>query len=232
MKRSHDCRLYLLGCVEYTNALGFQEKLAELRKQEEIPDALMLLEHPPTYTLGRRSDKRHFDVPADWVETGRVAVHRVDRGGQITFHGPGQLVGYPILRLDKGSKEVVHYIRKLENTLAAALWAFGIHSESRGDPAKKFPPTGVWVGGEKIGAIGIKVDVNRVTTHGFALNINTDLDYFNKIIPCGIQDRSMTSLERCLGYSIPMAQAIDKVMTAFAEVFRCEFTEEHGTYAV
>ncbi|MBC8316908.1 MAG: lipoyl(octanoyl) transferase LipB [Desulfobulbaceae bacterium] len=226
-----NCSLYTPGCVEYTRALRIQHTLAELRGKGEIDDTLILLEHPPTYTLGKRSDMSHFRVPGEWVDTGRVAVHKVDRGGQITFHGPGQLVGYPVLRLDKGVREIVHYVRKLENVLVSTLSAFGVQSESRGNTVKNLPPTGVWVRGEKIGAIGIRIDSNRVTTHGFSLNISTDLDYFDAIIPCGITDRPVTSLERCLGTSIPMAQVIEKVMTAFAEVFRCECVEQTEKHA-
>lgn len=232
MISSRACHLYCLGCREYDDALTFQNKLANMRMLEKIPDSLVLLEHPPTYTLGRKSNRDHFRVPQDWIDSGQVSVYEVDRGGQITFHGPGQLVGYPVIKLDDGSKQIVHYIRKLESMLVAALRSLDIDGRTQKDAPFSPPSTGVWVSDEKIAAIGIKVNGNMVTTHGFAVNINTDLDYFEKIIPCGMEDRAITSVERCLGHSIPMALAINKVVMAFAEVFHCEFTEQHGTYVV
>jgi len=230
MISSRDYHLYCLGCMEYGDALTFQNKLAQMRLLEEIPDSLVLLEHPPTYTLGRKSKRDHFRVPQDWIDSGRVSRHEVDRGGQITFHGPGQLVGYPVIKLDDGSKQVVHYVRKLERMLVGALCSLCVDGRTQKDAFLSSSSTGVWVSDEKIAAIGIKLDVNRITTHGFALNINTDLDYFEKIIPCGIEDRSVTSVERCLGHPIPMDLAINKVVTTFAEVFHCEFAEQDGTY--
>ena len=232
MISSRDCHLYCLGCREYGDALIFQNKLAKMRMLEEIPDSLVLLEHPPTYTLGRKSNRDHFRVPRGWIDSGQVSMYEVDRGGQITFHGPGQLVGYPVIKLDKGSKEVVHYIRKLERMLIGALCSLGVDGNTHKDALLSSSSTGVWVSDEKIAALGIKLDINRITTHGFALNINTDLDYFEKIIPCGMEDGTITSVERCLGHPIPMAQAIDKVMTSFSEVFHYEFVEQDGTYTV
>ena len=230
MISSRTCHLYYPGCKEYGDALTFQNKLAHMRLLEEIPDSLVLLEHPPTYTLGRKSNRDHFRVPQSWIDNGRVSVYEVDRGGQITFHGPGQLVGYPVIKLDGGSKQIVQYIRKLESMLVVALRSLDIDGRTHKNARLSPPSTGVWVNDEKIAAIGIKVNGNMVTTHGFALNINTDLDYFEKIIPCGMKDSKITSVERCLGHPIPMALAINKVETAFAEVFHCEFTEQHGTY--
>jgi lipoyl(octanoyl) transferase len=230
MISSRSCHLYCPGCKEYGDALTFQNKLANMRLQGEIPDSLVLLEHPPTYTLGRKSNRDHFRVPRDWIDNGRVSVHEVDRGGQITFHGPGQLVGYPVIKLDGGNKQIVQYIRKLESMLVVALRSLGIDGRTQKNTRLSPPSTGVWVSDEKIAAIGIKVNGNMVTTHGFALNINTDLDYFEKIIPCGMKDKTITSVERCLGHPIPMALAINKVVMAFAEVFHFEFTEQYGTY--
>ena len=230
MISSRSCHLYCPGNKEYGDALTFQNKLADMRLHGEIPDSLVLLEHPPTYTLGRKSNRDHFMVPRGWIDSGRVSVHEVDRGGQITFHGPGQLVGYPVIRLADGNKQIVQYIRKLESMLVAALRSLGIDGRTQKKARLSPPSTGVWVNDEKIAAIGIKVNGNMVTTHGFALNINTDLDYFEKIIPCGMKDKTITSVERCLGHPIPMALAINKVVMAFAEVFHYKFTEQYGTY--
>lgn len=232
MISSQECHLYCLGCKEYGDALTFQNKLAQMRLLEEIPDSLVLLEHPPTYTLGRKSNRDHFRVPQDWIDSGRVSKYEVDRGGQITFHGPGQLVGYPVIKLDHGNKQVVHYIRKLESMLVEALHFLCVEGRTQQDVLFSSSSTGVWVSDEKIAAIGIKLDVNRITTHGFALNINTDLDYFEKIIPCGMEDRAITSVERCLGHPISMDLAINKVVMAFAEVFHCEFAEQDGKYVI
>ena len=229
---SGSCRLYCLGCVEYGEALAFQGKLASRRQKEEIPDSLLLLEHPPTYTLGGRSQRQHFKVPQEWIDSGEVSVFDVNRGGQITFHGPGQLVGYPIFRLGSGMREIARYIRNLEKMLILALLSLGVHSRIGDDGVKRISPAGVWVNYEKIGAIGIRVDASRVTTHGFALNISTDLDYFERIISCGVANRRATSLERCLGHPVPMKEVIDKVVAAFSEVFYCEFSEPYTSCVV
>jgi lipoate-protein ligase B len=140
-------------------------------------------------------------------------------------------VGYPVLRLDKGVREISSYVRKLENVLVAALSVLGIQSEDSEMRVKKRSPTGVWVKGEKIGAIGVRIDAHRVTTHGFSLNVSTDIDYFKAIVPCGLHGKAVTSMERCLGKSISMAQVIEKVAAAFAEVFQCECVEQAGEYA-
>ncbi len=222
------CHVHHLGLVEYTEALHIQKELATKRSRNEIPNTLLLLEHPPTYTLGPKSDDQHFFVPADWIENKQVAVHRVDRGGGITFHGPGQLVGYPVLKLGKGNREIVRYIRNLEDMLIMALRSFGIQGDKRQDRLTERPVTGVWIENEKIGAIGIKVDVNMVTHHGFALNVNIDLRYFEKIIPCGIRDHSVTSMSRLLGHVVPMEQARHHVMKAFGAVFNFELIHRYA----
>lgn len=217
-----------MGLVEYQEALAFQQRLAFLRRRDEVPDTLFLLEHPPTYTLGRKSDKRHFFVPNAWIESGQVTAHNVDRGGGITFHGPGQLVGYPVIKLRNGRKDIVSYIRNLEDMLIGTLSVFGIQGSKRRVRRNGLPITGVWVGDEKIAAIGIKVDTHMVTNHGFALNVNTDLSYFEKIIPCGIHDKAVTSMASLLGHTVPMKQVTHHVMTAFSEIFDCELITKHA----
>lgn len=217
------CHVYRLGTVEYRKAWEIQYKLAALRADEQVPDTLLLLEHPPTYTLGRRAGKEHFFAPPEWLEEGRVEVHCVDRGGDVTFHGPGQLVGYPIIRLKRSLKETVHHLRNLEEVLIRALSSFKVKAER----IKGY--TGVWVEGKKVAALGIKVDVHGVTLHGFALNVNTDLSYFRKIVPCGIREREVTSMEQILGHPIPMHGVIDEVIKSFGEVFEVEVIERKSS---
>lgn len=214
------CHIYRLGTIEYQKAWELQCRIAKLIARNQASDTLLLLEHPPTYTLGRKTDERHFFVPPDWIKEGKVEVRCVDRGGDVTFHGPGQLVGYPIIRLSGGFKETIRYLRNLEEMLIRTLKSFDIRSERlRGY-------TGVWVQGSKAAAMGIKVDVHGVTLHGFALNVNTDLSYFTKIVPCGIREKGVTSLAQILGRSVPMEQVMDEVIKAFEEVFDKKMTEK------
>jgi len=172
-----------LGVVRYDTALELQEALRDLRIRRAIPDLLLLLEHPPVYTLGRGAAADHLGAAA----TGSVPVRRVGRGGGVTFHGPGQVVGYPIIDLSLRNRDVHAHLRCLESTLIRAVGRFGI----RGERVAGRP--GVWVGGRKLASIGIGVK-RWVTTHGFALNISTDLRYFDAIVPCGLPGVQMTSL--------------------------------------
>jgi lipoyl(octanoyl) transferase len=190
-----------------------QAELVARRRAGEIPDQLLLLEHPHVITMGSASDASH--VLLDEAERRLVGIelHESGRGGDVTYHGPGQLVGYPILDLKPDRKDVHRYIRDLEEALIAALKTFGI-------PATRQPGlTGVWVGGDKIAAIGVRVSSGWITSHGFALNISTDLGFFDAIVPCGIRDHGVTSLERVLGRRVASAQVGDRVATALCEVF-------------
>ena len=177
------------GRVGYPAALEMQATLVEQRRQGRIPDTLLLLEHPHTFTLGRRG--RMEDILIDRAELDRlgVEVHHTDRGGEVTYHGPGQLVGYPIIDLRRWRGGPLKYVQALERMLADTLDAFGISATSEGHP------TGVWVDDKKIAAIGVKVG-RRVTTHGFALNVSPDLRFFKYIVPCGMPQSSVTSIER------------------------------------
>lgn len=216
--------LYSLGVVEYLEALSLQKKLITLRQEQQIPDSLILLEHPPTYTLGPKSDKKHFFVPPDWITTGKAAVHTVDRGGAITFHGPGQLVGYPIIQLDRENMQVGRYIRKLEAVLIRTLHSYyGVNGKEKVEPSSQKHITGVWVGDEKIASIGIKINRHRVASHGFSLNVNTDLDFFKKIIPCGLEKSGVVSLSRLKGREIALDNVKAKLIMAFAKEFRVDF---------
>lgn len=221
--------VFRLGTVAYTDAWAMQKSMAQERAHQQRPDALLLLEHPHTYTLG--SSGKLENLLMDETERLRrgVSVYHVDRGGDITYHGPGQLVGYPIVRLpdsdrnqpsQKRSLDVVAYVRQLETMLIEALTGFGIVGE------RLTGYTGVWVEVEgvlsKIAAIGVKVTAHRVTQHGFALNINTDLNYFRGIIPCGIRDKPVMSMAEILGYPVDFSMVMDVVEKAFAKTFSYE----------
>jgi lipoyl(octanoyl) transferase len=203
-----------LGVVRYRDALDLQARLVEDRKANRIPDQLLLLEHPPVITLGARvrGDRSHVLASAETLEDEGIELVEAGRGGDVTYHGPGQLVGYPILNLAPDHCDVHRYVRNLEQTMIDAAASFGIQ-------ASRVPGlTGAWVGGEKLAAIGIRVS-RWVTSHGFALNVSTDLAHFAYIVPCGIQDRGVTSLGRLLGRNVPRQAVEDAVIEAFAAVF-------------
>ena len=171
-----------LGIVDYAGALALQEELVRARHLDQMPDTLLLLEHPHVFTLGRGADERYLITRRD-----NVPIHRVSRGGQVTYHGPGQLVGYPILKLEGAARDVHRYLRALEDVMIDSLARVGI-------PAERRPGlTGVWVGGRKIGSIGVGIR-RWVTLHGFALNVCPDLSFFDGIVPCGIDGCVMTSI--------------------------------------
>ncbi len=202
-----------LGHTAYQAALDQQTEAAELRAQEQSPDTLFFVEHPPVITLGRGA--RLQDILLSEAERRRlgVEVHRVSRGGLVTYHGPGQLVGYPIVHLYERARQVKQFVYRMEEVFVHLLGEeYGISAyHHRND-------RGIWVGSEKIAAIGIAVK-NRVTFHGFAFNVSTDLSHFGWIVPCGITDRGQTSLERLLGTAPPMSL----VKRQFAEYFAREF---------
>lgn len=180
------CLYFNLGIVRYHEAWDLQRSLAQQRASDLIPDTLLLLEHPHTYTLGRTGKREHLLIgPKDLQALGALVVDS-DRGGDITYHGPGQLVGYPIM-LVTDRRDLLRYIRNLEETVIRALADLGVSG------GRIVGLSGVWVGNRKICAIGVKM--GRVTTHGFALNVTTDLSYFGHIVPCGIRDKGVTSIE-------------------------------------
>ena len=204
--------------VPYAEALQQQYALAEKRGRGDIPDTLLLLEHPPTITLGRRTDERDLRTAEFALKERGVAVERVDRGGEITYHGPGQLVGYPILDLRQRGQDLHRYLRDLEEVILRTIGAFGLSGE------RTAGRTGVWVADKKIAAIGIKVS-RWVTLHGFALNVSADLTPFRQdFVPCGIRDKDVTSLREQLGAKVPGRASVEQVLTAqFAEVFGVSF---------
>jgi lipoyl(octanoyl) transferase len=200
-----------LGRIDYLDAWDLQRHLVAERQAGHGRDTLLLLEHPPVYTLGKRADASHVLLGPDELARRGIEVVAVDRGGDVTYHGPGQLVGYPILRL-AGTRGVVDYVRALEQVLITALASFDV----QGERSPGF--TGVWVGDEKVAAIGVRVASRGVTSHGFALNVEPDLADFAGIVPCGIEDRGVCSLAS-LGVRTDLATVAERVVQAFAEVF-------------
>jgi lipoate-protein ligase B len=202
-----------LGTVPYADALALQSALVRARRDGTTPDTLLLLEHPHVITLGSDAHAEH--VLADDAERRLLGIElfEVGRGGDVTYHGPGQLVGYPILDLKPDRKDLHRYLRDLEAVLIDALTAFGVAAQRREGL------TGVWTRGGKIAAIGVRVSSGWITSHGFALNVGTDLRYFDAIVPCGIPGESVTSLARELGRPVPMEDVQAAVADAFARVF-------------
>jgi len=235
------CAVSRLGLIEYQAALAMQRRLVEeCRSDGEA--RLLLLEHPPTYTLGARGKLDNLLVDKASLAQLGASVHRIDRGGDVTFHGPGQLVGYPILDLSHWGQGPLWYVRSLEAVLIDALASFGIDGQRR--PGRP----GVWIGNAKIASIGVHVSRN-ITSHGFALNVDPDLSYFSHIIPCGMPDITMTSLalrhpepfadaqdklregSGPLRKTPPMSTVMDTVVQSFATVFDMELRDGDRTVA-
>jgi lipoyl(octanoyl) transferase len=217
------------GQVPYEEARSAQKRIEAARLAGEVPDVLLLLEHPPVYTKGRRAEAGELGMGEDWYRMQGIEVCETDRGGRVTYHGPGQLVGYPIVSLKPYGDNVHEYVCGLERLMIESLGAFGVAAEAIDDL------TGVWVGGRppdgrKIGSIG--VHVNRgVTTHGFAVNVNNDLQPFEWIVPCGIEGVRMTSLTRELGAEQDMNAYMDIVSELFGRILDREPVEAEGTLA-
>jgi lipoate-protein ligase B len=205
-------RFALLGRTDYASCWDLQRRLVGLRCAGTIPDTLVLTEHNHVYTIGKSGDDRHLLAGENELRERGVAVYHNDRGGDITYHGPGQLVGYPIIDLRDHTPDLHRYLRDIEEVVINVLALFGI----RGARVPEY--TGVWVGGEKICAIGIKT-VRWVTMHGFALNVSTDLSYFGRIIPCGIFERGVSSMESVLGANVPIDEVTGRVVAEFGRVF-------------
>lgn len=202
-----------LGLISYAEALALQSDLVQRRRDCALPDQLLLLEHPHVITMGTGSRPEH--VLANAAERKRLGIDllEVGRGGDVTYHGPGQLVGYPILDLKPDRKDVHRYLRDLEGVIIGTLRSLGV----TGDRVKA--KTGVWVDGRKIAAVGVRVSSGWITSHGFALNVSTDLSYFRTIVPCGLEDVRITSVSSELGQPLAVAEVVPAVTNAFAEVF-------------
>lgn len=208
------------GRLDYDQALQLQQQLLEQRERQNS-DILLLLEHPPVITLGRGGRLSNLCLPETILAERGTPVVRVGRGGDVTYHGPGQLVGYPIVDLTPRGRDLHRYLRLLEETLLTTLAAFGL--QGRRDPGR----TGVWVGAAKIASIGIGVR-RWISWHGFALNVATDLRAFDAIVPCGLTGVSMTSMEAQLGESVPLAQVQHQLIEAFSRCFASDYL---GDYA-
>ena len=202
-----------LDLVPYAEALALQSDLVGRRRAGDIPDQLLLLQHPHVITLGTASSRAH--IVADQSRLQELGIDLVDvgRGGDVTYHGPGQLVGYPILDLKPDRKDVHRYLRDLESVLVHTLGEMGI----QGEPVPDL--TGVWVDGRKIAAIGVRISRGWITSHGVALNVSNDLSFFETIVPCGIQDVSVTSVSQELGRPVGVPDILGIVSRAFSEVF-------------
>ena len=208
-----------LGLTDYKSVWEYQHKLFELRLTDSSSDILLLNEHHHVYTLGKSSDDDHLLSNDEALKARGAEVYHIDRGGDVTYHGPGQLVGYPILNLASYYEDVHRYLRDLEEVLIRTLAEYGINARRENDF------TGVWVGGEKIAAIGVKVS-HWITMHGFALNVNTDLSYFDAIIPCGIFHKGVTSMKQLLGREVALNEVSQHVVKYFGEVFGAEMIEK------
>ena len=196
-----------LGVVDYGAALDLQTAMVAARLENKIGDTLLLMEHPHVFTLGRGADDR-FIV----TNPARVPTYRVSRGGQVTYHGPGQLIGYPILKLEGPARDVTRYLRSLEDAMVDALREFGV------DANRRAGLTGIWIGQRKIASIGVGLR-RWVTYHGFAVNISTDLSFFDSIVPCGIEGCRMTSICQLRDAQISMREFSASMQRSFARVF-------------
>lgn len=206
-----------LGLIPYGEALEMQRALVEERRAGRVPDLLLLVQHPPVLTVGVKGDggRSNILVPAERLAELGVEVHKTGRGGDVTYHGPGQVVGYPIIDLRPDRCDVHRYVRDLEEVMIRVCGDYGVDAE------RVKGMTGAWVGRDKIGAIGVRIS-RWITSHGFAFNVSTALDHFDLIVPCGIRDRGVTSLARLLGRDVPMAEVEDAVVRRFREVFARE----------
>jgi lipoyl(octanoyl) transferase len=230
----NSCLIVDLGLIRFAEAFALQKRVVAARKAEAIADVLLLCEHPPVITLGRNGNREHLLASERVLRQKNVEFHATNRGGDITYHGPGQVVGYPVVNLSAIRRDVVWYVRMLEEVMIRTCSDFGIASGR--EPGK----TGVWAnpgtrpfkpdevtpgtpggGTEKIGAIGVHIS-RWVTSHGFAFNVSTDLRFFDLIVPCGIAGRAATSLEKVLGRGVRATEVAPNLARHFGEVFGLE----------
>ena len=200
-----------LGRVAYQKGLDLQQELVTQRQQGQIPDTLLLLEHDPVFTMGRNAKLENVLFPAEVLQARGFEVFETGRGGDVTYHGPGQVVGYPILDLSH-RKDVHRYVRDLEEVMIRTCADYGVAA------SRVTGLSGTWVGDEKIGAIGVRI-ARWVTSHGFAFNVATDLSPFDLIVPCGIKSRGVTTLERLLGRPVEIAEVAERLAAHVAAVF-------------
>jgi lipoyl(octanoyl) transferase len=214
-----ECWVVELGRIEYAAGYALQRRMVAARKAAAVPDVVLLCEHQPVITLGRNGKREHLRASDHVLRQLGIEFHSTDRGGDITYHGPGQIVGYPILNLAAIRRDVVWYVRQLEEAMIRATVDFGVRAGR--SPGR----TGVWVerpgGEEKLAAIGVHVS-RWVTSHGFAYNVSTDLRHFDLIVPCGISDRQPTSLERLLGRAVDIGEVAPRLVKHLGAVFGLE----------
>ena len=216
----------LLGCVPYAEALDLQLAARAALKSGEGPECFFLLEHPHVYTLGRNASGADVLAGPEWLAARGVEVVECDRGGQVTYHGPGQLVGYPVVNLSPDRRDIRRYVRDLQEVLIRTLGGYGIAARL-GEGQENI---GVWVGEEKIASIGVHLS-RWITTHGFALNVATDLSYFSGIIPCGLHQVRMTSIERLAGRAPSLPEVAAAAVRHFGEIFGREMIAAAPTLA-
>ncbi len=214
MNKDRICWIIDKGLVPYREAYELQNWLVSLRLRNLVPDCLILLEHPPVFTLGRTRGEENILVSKNILTKEKIEVISTDRGGDVTYHGPGQLVGYPILNLRDHCRKVSEYLRKIEEVIILTLKDFEVKAKRR----SRYP--GVWVGEKKIASIGVAIKRFRITYHGFAFNVNPDTSFFKFIHPCGIKNLEVTSLAHLLGYPPEMAEIKQKIARSFAHSFR------------
>ena len=200
-----------LGRISYASGLALQESLVEERKRGAVPDTLLLLEHDPVVTLGRNARTENVLLSEDFLRARGVEMFEAGRGGDVTYHGPGQVVGYPILELPDGRKDVHRYVRDLEEVMIRVCGDYGFVGR------RIVGKSGTFVGENKIGAIGVRIS-RWVTSHGFAFNVNTKLEGFDLIVPCGLRDQGVTSLARLIGHDVDLAEVCDRLALRFEEV--------------
>jgi lipoyl(octanoyl) transferase len=208
-----------LGTIEYREAWNLQSSILDLRYKNGIDDVLLLLEHPHTYTLGKTANKENLVSSIEYLTKNKISVYDIDRGGDITYHGPGQIVGYPIIDLNNWEKDTHKYLRALEEIIIRTCSDYGINATRNCDY------TGVWIQERKIAAIGIKVS-RWITMHGFAFNVNTDLNLFKGIVPCGIDDKDVTSLNRELNGEVELENVKSKILKYATEIFEYDDVEK------
>ena len=206
------CRVHQLGLIDYGEGLRLQQELIAERKGGKIPDTLLLLEHPHVYTLGRNAQRANLLISHERMAQLGAELFETDRGGDITYHGPGQLVGYPIFDLTSHRRDIAWFMRSLEEVFLRVAKDYGI------DAVRVAGAPGVWIGNEKLVALGVHIS-RWVTSHGFAFNVSPDLGYFDHIVPCGLKDKGVTSLARLIGREVSMDEAIERTIDHVGSVF-------------
>ena len=210
-----------LGRIPYAEAVELQHSVRDALRSGEGPERFLLLEHPHVYTLGRNADGTDVLAGPEWLRARGIEVAECDRGGQVTYHGPGQLVGYPIINLSPDRRDIRRYVRDLQEVLIRTLAEYGIEAR----PGEEQAFIGVWVGKSKIASIGVHLS-RWITTHGFALNVSTDLSYFGGIIPCGLDQVEMTSIERLTGKAPTLSDVAAICARHFGEIFGRELVDD------